>query len=79
MAETTRRKFAVFLPQAFVEIEADEIQFAGPTMIFWRDSTCVAQFTNWIGWAEQSSKGEKPKPELAVVTNLRPPPEGSAA
>lgn len=80
MAESVRRKFSIFLGLACIEIEADEIQFAGPTMILWRDGACVAQFTQWIGWVEQGRKdGEKPRPALSVVTTLRPPDSGTAS
>lgn len=64
---------------AMVELTADELQFAGDTMIVWCDGRNVAQFKNWSAWIEQLA-GDKPagaKPTLATVTTLRPPTPGT--
>jgi hypothetical protein len=67
-----RRKFMV-LPSlgVSVQIEADEIQFAGACMIFWRDGACIAQFSQWLGWFEIFENADSKASEPASVTTLK--------
>ena len=61
--EKPRREFHIFLPPMhIVSVRADEMQFAGDTMIIWRDGACIAKFKAWQGWIEQfeGEKAERP-------------------
>lgn len=78
------KKFTIFLASgmipgtvAMVELRADELQFAGDTMIVWCEGRNVAQFKNWSAWIE-NRPGDKAEatgdgPRLASVTPLRQP------
>lgn len=65
------RKITIFTSAvSSVQIECDEVQFAGPTLIVWRDERNVAQFVNWYGWMEAKPE-EGAESDGATVTKLK--------
>jgi len=68
VADKTLNEYLVFLtPMHIVEIAAEDILFAGPTLILMTQGQSIAQFTQWSGWLK---KEPGKKPHLASVTSI---------
>jgi len=70
-----RRLCVLVTPVALCNFECDDIEFAGPTMIIYRDDLVIAQFATWAGWfwvADSDLQDGRRKLELASVTTITP-------